>query len=345
MTLRTRVLGIIWVVALGFLSAREQPLGAAFIRGDVNHDGGTDISDAVQLLLCLFLGDSCSGCEDARDANDDSAVDVTDAIYLLDFLFQGGAVPPTPGGDCGTDPTPDDLDCPLVPVCAPGDTVPTSRGPLVVLPVDHASLVLFWDNRTIYVDPVGGAGPYVGLPAADLVVVTHTHGDHLHADTLQSVVDEHTAMVMPLAVAEGLAGSGVTDVVEDHVLENGDTIGIDDITVEAVPMYNLTPERLRYHEKGVGNGYVLDLDGTRVYISGDTEDTPEMRALRDIDLAFLCMNLPYTMTPGQAASAALEFQPRVVYPYHYRGQDPGTFQTLVEAESLDIEVRLREWYP
>ena len=120
---------------------------------------------------------------------------------------------------------------------------------------------------------------------------------------------------------------------------------VGDVEVEAVPMYNLTPDRLRYHSKGVGNGYVLDLDGTRVYVAGDTEDIPEMRALPDIDLAFVCMNLPFTMTPRQAAGAVLEFQPRVVYPYHYRGQDPEAFKSFVETVSPDIEVRVRDWYP
>ena len=129
------------------------------------------------------------------------------------------------------------------------------------------------------------------------------------------------------------------------MLSNGETTEIEDLQVEAVPMYNLTDGRLQYHEKGVGNGYVLDLEGTRVYIAGDTEDIPEMRALEQVDLAFVCMNLPYTMTPEQAASAVLEFRPGVVYPYHYRGQDPGVFQTLVEAASQEIEVRLRDWYP
>jgi L-ascorbate metabolism protein UlaG (beta-lactamase superfamily) len=133
------------------------------------------------------------------------------------------------------------------------------------------------------------------------------------------------------------------------VLANDDSTSVRNIGIEAVPMYNITPDRLRYHQKGVGNAYVLDLAGTRVYVSGDTEDTPEMLALTAIDLAFLCMSLPASMSPAQAASAALVFQPAVVYPYHYGRplpiQDPGIFKSIVEARSDSIEVRLREWYP
>ena len=119
------------------------------------------------------------------------------------------------------------------------------------------------------------------------------------------------------------------------------------MTIEAIPMYNLTPERQKFHTKGRGNGYVVTLGGTRVYISGDTEDIPEMRALKKIDVAFVCMNLPYTMTAEQAADAVLEFKPKIVFPYHYRGktsQDPEKFKKLV-AKDKNIEVRIRKWYP
>ena len=126
-------------------------------------------------------------------------------------------------------------------------------------------------------------------------------------------------------------------------LANGETKSLHEIKIEAVPMYNLTPERLKFHNKGRGNGYVLTLGGKRVYISGDTEDIPEMRALKNIDIAFVCMNLPYTMDVNQAAGAVREFRPRIVYPYHYRGSDVEKFKSLV-GNDRGVEVRLRDWY-
>jgi L-ascorbate metabolism protein UlaG (beta-lactamase superfamily) len=261
-------------------------------------------------------------------------------------------VPPVPSDECGLDPTADDLECGAFELCADPpdppdpDAVPTARGDLVVVPIEHASVVLLWDGRAIYADPVGGAGPYRDLPPADVVVITHTHGDHMDANTLRAVVTERTSLVIPSAVAGSLASSGVLDTAQETILANGETVEIgSDITVEAVAMYNLTPDRLRYHAKGQGNSYVIDLAGTRVYVSGDTEDIPEMRALENISLAFICMNLQFTMTPDQAASAVLDFRPRVVYPYHYRGQSTERFRSLVEEESSEIEVRLRNWYP
>jgi L-ascorbate metabolism protein UlaG (beta-lactamase superfamily) len=325
----------------------QQGVDTAFLRGDANLDGEMDLSDAVQMLLCMFAGGPCSGCADATDANDDGLRDVSDPVYLLGFLFVGGLPPPAPGVTCGVDPTADDLDCLSFPLCASEDSIPTSRGELLVIPVEHASLALRWDGKTIYVDPVGGASKYADLPAPDVVFVTHSHSDHMDAATLKAVVQESTVLVIPQDVSSALASSGVLEMVEDKVMANGETIQVGDIKVEAVPMYNTTADRLRYHAKGAGNGYVLDLDGTRVYVAGDTEDIPEMRALQDIALAFLPMNLPYTMTPEQAASAVLEFLPRVVYPYHYRGQDqnPETFKSLVEATTDAVAVRLRNWYP
>ncbi len=326
-------------------SGRGQIVEAAFIRGDSNIDGEIDIGDAIQIIFCDFTGGNCSSCADAADVNDDKERNLSDPIYLLSYLFLGESPPPAPFEACGTDPTEDEIDCQSFPLCASEDSIPTSRGELLVLPIDHASLVLQWDGKAIYVDPVGGVQLYAGLPPPDIVLVTHTHGDHMSATTLNALVQDGTVLVVPEAVSEALASSGVLDIVEEKVLANGEAVQIGDIHAEAIPMYNLTEERLRYHPKGTGNGYVLGLEGTRVYISGDTEDIPEMRALQDIDLAFICMNLPYTMTPEQAASSVLEFRPRVVYPYHFRGQDPEIFKNLVEAESGEIEVRIRNWYP
>jgi L-ascorbate metabolism protein UlaG (beta-lactamase superfamily) len=223
-----------------------------------------------------------------------------------------------------------------------GDHLPTANGDLVIHPVNHASLVLGWNGRTIYVDPVGGAALYQGLPRADLILITHQHGDHLHAATLEGVRGSDVAIIAPQTVFNSLS-AGLRAVTT--VLTNGASQDLLDLTVEAIPAYNLTTSN---HPKGVGNGYVVTLGGKRIYLSGDTEDIPEMRALRDIDVAFVCMNVPFTMTVAKAASAVREFRPKVVYPYHYRNQggsyaDLDAFKLQVGTD-LGIEVRKRAWY-
>lgn len=221
-----------------------------------------------------------------------------------------------------------------------GDHVATDRGDLVIHPIDHATFAMAWDGHTIYVDPVGGAESFADMPDPDLILVTDIHGDHLDADTLAAVVGVDTLIVAPQAVVDQLPADLQAAA---RTLANGEQTTLLDVGIEAIPMYNLTEDRLSYHEKGRGNGYVLTIGGQRVYISGDTEDIPEMRALEDIDVAFVCFNLPYTMTEEQAASAVLEFAPRIVYPYHYRGSDLDEFASLV-GENPDIEVRRGNWY-
>lgn len=218
-----------------------------------------------------------------------------------------------------------------------GSTVPTSNGDLVIHPVSHASFVMSWNGKTIYVDPVGGVGAYDGLPRPDMILITDIHGDHLDGNTLQGVVS-NAEILAPGAVVSELPGGLVERAVS---LSNGAIAERFGITVKAIPMYNLTEDRLQYHDKGRGNGYVVTMGGVNVYISGDTEDIPEMRALKDIDVAFICFNLPYTMTEGQAAAAVNAFRPGIVYPYHYRGSDVALFTELVDD---DIEVRVGDWY-
>jgi L-ascorbate metabolism protein UlaG (beta-lactamase superfamily) len=348
---RRPLLGIIVIgagisVCLKPLAPGEGGASNEFVRGDANADGEGNISDAVYMLGCSFLGTECAACADAADLNDDGTSDITDPIFLLNFLFLGGPALPLPGPGCGPDPTADELGCASFPPCAVSDpdAIPTSRGDLIVTPIEHASVVLRWDQKTIYADPVGGAGSFQGLPAPDLIVVTHQHGDHFDAATIRAVASTETVLIVPRVVSDALAGMGGAGEAQVRVLANGEKSTVGDMEVEAVPMYNITPGR-NNHPKGMGNGYVIDLDGTRVYLGGDTEDTMEMRALQDIGLAFLPMNIPFTMTPEQAASAAIEFKPRVVYPYHYRGQDTGKFKSLVEAGTDEVEVRLRNWYP
>ncbi|MDZ7690100.1 MAG: MBL fold metallo-hydrolase [Balneolaceae bacterium] len=153
---------------------------------------------------------------------------------------------------------------------------------------------------------------------------------------------EKAIFVVPKAVAENLSDSYKTQLV---IIGNGESTKQLGISISAIPMYNLPEADDSRHPKGRGNGYILELGGEKVYISGDTEDIQEMRSLKNIDLAFVCMNLPFTMDVNQAASAVLEFKPGIVYPYHYRGQDTEQFRNLVRSKSDEIEVRLRNWYP
>ena len=219
-----------------------------------------------------------------------------------------------------------------------GDRVATEQGDLIVHPINHATFVLGWNGKTIYVDPVGGADRFEGLPRPDLLLITDIHHDHLDVGTLQAIAGDTTEIVAPDTVANELPESLKHKL---SVLANGETITLAGVSVEAVPMYNLTEDRLNYHVKGRGNGYLLTLGGKRVYISGDTEDIREMRSLKNIDVAFVCFNLPYTMTEAQAASAVREFRPRIVYPYHFRESDIKEFTRLVGNAS---EVRVLQWY-
>jgi L-ascorbate metabolism protein UlaG (beta-lactamase superfamily) len=219
------------------------------------------------------------------------------------------------------------------------DKIPTSKGDLEILPVEHATFVMKWDGKTIFVDPVG-ADRLKGFGTPDLVLVTDIHGDHLDPKTVTAVKGEKTMIVAPQACADKL-GQGIS------VLANGGKTTSGEIQIEAIPMYNLTAERKNFHTKGRGNGYVVTLGGKRLYISGDTEDIPEMRGLKTIDAAFVCMNLPYTMDVEHAAEAVLAFKPKIVYPYHYRGKDGLSdvekFKSLV-SKDRSIEVRLLQWY-
>ena len=201
-----------------------------------------------------------------------------------------------------------------------GETlVATADGDVTLYRIQHASFVLDWNGQTIYVDPTQGAEAYAGLPTADIVLLTHGHGDHLDPQTLNGLDLRQAIVVMPQAVADEVGeryGHAQT------IMDNGEKVHTDaGVGIHAVPMYNLPPSADAYHPKGWGNGYVLTLADKRVYISGDTQGIKEMRDLKDIDVAFVCMNLPYTMDVEEAADAVANFAPAVVYPYHYRGQD------------------------
>ncbi|HLA69329.1 MAG TPA: MBL fold metallo-hydrolase [Bacteroidota bacterium] len=209
---------------------------------------------------------------------------------------------------------------------------------VIFTPISHASFVIQAPAGMICVDPVGDAKAY-GITVPAIILITDIHGDHLSPETVASLKKGNTSVIGPKAVVDKL-GYGT-------IMNNGEKATFGKVTIEAIPMYNLTAERMKFHEKGRGNGYVVTVDGKRIYISGDTEDIPEMRGLKTIDYAFVCMNLPYTMTPEQAASAVLEFKPKVVFPYHYRGtggfSDVEAFKKLVSANK-SIEVRMLKWY-
>ncbi|MCB5198305.1 L-ascorbate metabolism protein UlaG, beta-lactamase superfamily [Loktanella sp. DSM 29012] len=219
----------------------------------------------------------------------------------------------------------------------------TPAGDITVHPVEHASIVLETPVGTIYVDPVGDPSLYADFPRPDLVMITHEHGDHYNVDTLNGVITDATVM---------FANPAVFDMMPENLqavtmsIANGETGTFDTLGIEAIPAYNITEERLNFHPEGRDNGYILGFDGFRIYVSGDTEDTPEMRALTEIDLAFVSNNLPFTMDMEAAASAVNEFAPTYVYPYHYRGRDGGTQDPNAFAELVDdaIEVRIGDWY-
>ncbi|TYP75224.1 MBL fold metallo-hydrolase [Aquimarina intermedia] len=213
-------------------------------------------------------------------------------------------------------------------------------------PISHATAVLQFEGKTIYLDPTGGNKAFEKFPSPDLVLITDIHGDHMDIETLNSLDLSKTKLVVPQAVAEKLPADYTDKLI---LLANGEVKNLMNIKIEAIPMYNLREEALKFHEKGRGNGYVLTLDDERVYFSGDTEDIPEMRNLDNIDHAFVCMNLPYTMTVKSAADAVLDFKPKKVYPYHYRGtdglSDVAEFKSIVNSNNPAIEVIQLDWYP
>jgi L-ascorbate metabolism protein UlaG (beta-lactamase superfamily) len=219
----------------------------------------------------------------------------------------------------------------------------TGAGEIVVHPVNHASFVLATPVGTIYSDPVGDAAAYSALARPDLILVTHEHGDHYNADTLAALAGDGVQILTNPAVHDKLPDALKA---KAAAIANGGSSSFKGLTIDAIPAYNKTEGRTQFHPQGRDNGYVLGFEGFRIYISGDTEDIPEMRGLKDIGLAFLCMNLPFTMDAEAAASAVREFKPRFVYPYHYRGRDGGT-QDPAEFARLAgeaTEVKIHDWY-
>ena len=223
------------------------------------------------------------------------------------------------------------------------DMFETANGTITVHPVEHASVVLETPAGLVFIDPVGDAAQYEAWGTPDVIFITHEHGDHYNAEVLAALAGESTKLITNPAVFDmmpaELQGMAVS-------MANGDSGTVGDIGVEAIPAYNLDPEKQNFHPQGRDNGYVLTVDGMRIYVSGDTEDIPEMRALENIDLAFVCMNLPFTMPKEAAADAVNEFAPTYVYPYHYRGRDGGTQDPREFAELVgdQTEVKIGDWY-
>lgn len=226
------------------------------------------------------------------------------------------------------------------------DVIKTNDGDIIIHPILHGTLAIEYQNLTIYVDPYGGAKGFEGLNDADLILITDIHGDHLNKNTLNELNTKNSYFIVPEAVAQQMDG---IDNAEIEILNNDKSTSFQGIDITAVPMYNLPVDEETRHPKGRGNGYLLNIADKVIYISGDTEDIPEMRALKNIDIAFVCMNLPYTMSIDQASDAIQEFKPAIVYPFHFRGQgglaDVEEFKSIVNSENKDIEVRLRNWYP
>ena len=217
------------------------------------------------------------------------------------------------------------------------DTLETSAGPVTVTPIHHGTLALGFSGKTIVIDPFSKA-PAGSLPKADLVLITDIHQDHYDPEAITAVRKADTVFVAPPVVAEKLSGA--------KALKNGEKLELLGVHIEAVPMYNKKrgpePGKL-FHDKGRGNGYLLGFGDKKVYVSGDTECTSEMKALKKVDLAFVCMNLPYTMPPEEAAECVKAFKPAVVIPFHYRGSDLKVFQSAL-ADTKGVEVRIRDFY-
>ena len=214
------------------------------------------------------------------------------------------------------------------------DVFRTSAGEVTITFLGHGTLMVSFGGRVIHVDPYSKVADYSALPKADAVLITHEHQDHLDNEALKHIVTDETDIVLNRKSAAAL-GKG-------RIIGNGESKKVLGIKVEAVPAYNIVHKRDNgqpFHPKGEHNGYVLNFGDTRIYVAGDTENIPEMKELQDITIAFLPMNLPYTMTPEMAADAALSFRPKILYPYHYGQTDPEKLVDLLKDSGIEVRVR------
>ncbi len=215
------------------------------------------------------------------------------------------------------------------------DVVKTEAGDLEITFIGHGTLMFTFQGRVIHVDPVGQYADYGKLPKANLILITHEHKDHLDPKTVEMLRKPDTKIILTQAGADQAPGG--------MVMKNGEVKTVAGLSIEAVPAYNLVHKRESgepFHPKGKDNGYIITFGGKRVYVAGDTENTPEMKALKGIDIAFLPMNLPYTMTPEMVADAARAFQPKILYPYHFGKTDTAKLLDLLK-DRPEIQVRIR----
>lgn len=213
-------------------------------------------------------------------------------------------------------------------------------------PISDASGILTWNDKLIYIDPVGGPALFERIPRPEVVMVTDVHEEQFDLETLESIIVDKTTLIVPQVVAEKLPESMRGETV---ILKNNESVLRHGLRFVALPMYNLPESDQSLHPKGRGNGYLIEKDGIRVYLAGDTSDTPEMKSLDGIDIALIPMSLPDTMSVEQAAEAVLEFEPRKVYPYRYRGKDGFSdvekFKQIIQSANEEIEVIQLDWYP
>jgi len=216
------------------------------------------------------------------------------------------------------------------------DVIKTSAGDLKITFIGHGTLMFTFGGKFIHVDPVGQYADYTKMPKADIILVTHEHSDHMDLSAISKIHALKTAVVIAEICSESIKGAAI-------VMKNGDVKTVQGLKIEAVPAYNIVHMRSEgrpYHPKGQGNGYVITFGDKRVYVAGDTENVPEMKELKDIDIAFLPMNLPYTMSPEMVADAAKTFKPKILYPYHYGNTDTSKLVDLLK-DVKEIEVRIR----
>ncbi len=222
------------------------------------------------------------------------------------------------------------------------DIYKTNKGDLSVHPINHGTVAFNFDGKTVFVDPYGGADKFSEFNSPDIILITDIHGDHLNPETISGLDTQNTTFVVPQAVADRMDESMKEQLV---VIGNQESTTQMGMKITGVAMYNLPDDESSRHKKGRGNGYIIQFGDKKVYLSGDTEDIPEMRNLENIDIAFVCMNLPYTMDIYQATSAVIEFSPVVMYPYHHRGQGIQRFKELLSVGNPEVDVVLKDWYP
>lgn len=216
------------------------------------------------------------------------------------------------------------------------DVIRTSAGDLELIFIGHSSLMMTFQGKIIHFDPYGKMADYTKLPKADLIFITHDHNDHFDLEALQSVQKNGTVVILPPMCSEMVP--------EGLIMKNGESMTVQGIEVKALPAYNMVHKRSNgqaFHPKGIGNGYLLTFGDKRIYVAGDTENIPEMKALKGIDCAFLPMSVPSTMTPEMVADAARAFKPKILYPYHYKETDPATLTKLLK-NTPGMEVRIRQ---